>query len=82
MTLYFMDRKHGAPWIVASFFMALQAVVMWNAPFIPQLGPLFSAYAEIPLALTATLGIAAGALVGWMGWRAGSPPPKPVAAPA
>ncbi len=40
MTLYFMDRKHGAPWLVASFFMALQAVVMWNAPFIPQFGPL------------------------------------------
>lgn len=76
MTLYLMDRKNGAPWLVASFFMALQAVVMWNAPYVPQLGPLFNAYAEIPLALTASLGIGAGALAGWLGWRAGSAPTR------
>ena len=71
MTLYFMDRKHGAPWLVASCFMGLQAMVMWNAPFVPALGPLFNAYAQIPLAVTAAAGIAAGALAGWLGWRAG-----------
>lgn len=82
MSLYFMNRKHGAPWLVASFFMALQAVVMWNAPFISQLGPLFDAYAQIPLAVTATLGIATGALVGWLGWRSGGVPTRPAAAVA
>ena len=51
--------------------MALQAVVMWNAPFVPALGPLFNAYAQIPLAVTAALGIAAGAAAGWFGWQAG-----------
>jgi len=71
MTLYAMDRKHGAPWLVASGFMGLQAVVMWNAPFVPALGPLFNAYAQVPLVLTAAGGIAAGALAGWLGWRAG-----------
>ena len=71
MTLYVMDRKNGAPWLVASFFMVLQAVVMWNAPFVPALGPLFTAYAQIPLAVTAALGIAAGAAAGWFGWQAG-----------
>lgn len=72
LMLYFMDRKYGAPWLVAAFFMALQAVVMWFAPFVPGLGGFFRAYAQIPLALTATAGIAAGVLAGWLGWRAGA----------
>ena len=79
MTLYFMDRKHGAPWLVASFFMALQAAVMWFAPFVTELGPFFRTYAQIPLAMTATAGIAAGALAGWLGWRAGTIVRRPAA---
>ncbi len=71
-TLYFMDRKHGAPWLVAAFFMGLQAVVMWFAPFVPELGSLFRAYAQIPVLVTASMGISAGVLTGWMGWRAGA----------
>ena len=71
MTLYFMDRKHGAPWLVASCFMGLQAVVMWFAPSIPLLGRLFLAYSTIPLLVTALSGLAAGVLVGWLGWQAG-----------
>jgi hypothetical protein len=45
---------------------------MWIAPFAPALGPMFASYARIPLGLTASAGIGAGALVGWLGWRAGS----------
>lgn len=71
MTLYFMDRKHGAPWLVASFFMGLQAIMMWYAPFVPELGPYFIAYAQVPLAVTASAGVGAGALAAWLGWRAG-----------
>lgn len=82
MTLYFMDRKHGMPWLVASFFMALQAVVMWNAPFMPGLGGWFVAYAQIPQAVTFTAGIAAGLLAGWYGWRAGSSRAKSAATAA
>lgn len=83
LALYAMHRKHGTPWLVAAFFMALQAVVMWNAPFIPALGRLFAAYATIPLGLTASAGIAAGALIGWLGWRAGGGTRRPMArAPA
>ena len=77
MTLYFMDRKHGAPWLVASCFMGLQSFVMWFSPFVPELGPLFRAYAQIPLVVTASLGIAAGALAGWLGWRAGGAKQRP-----
>lgn len=76
MTLYFMDRKHGAPWLVASFFMALQAVTMWFAPFIPALGTFFGAYATIPPAATMTAGVALGVAAAWFGWEAGKAPTK------
>jgi len=72
LTLYFKDRKQGTPWLVAAFFMGLQAVVMWFAPFVPELGGLFRVYAQIPLVVTASAGIAAGVLAGWLGWRAGA----------
>ena len=71
LVLYAMNRKHGAPWLVAAAFMAAQAVAMWFAPSVPALGTLLTAYARLPLGLTASAGIAAGALAGWLGWRAG-----------
>lgn len=81
MTLYFMDRKHGAPWLVASFFMALQAVVMWTAPSIPIFATLFAAYTTIPEGVTLLTGVALGAAAAWFGWEAGKAK-KPRAAPA
>jgi hypothetical protein len=63
--------QNPTPWLVTAAFMAAQAVAMWFAPFVPSLGPMFAAYARIPLGLTASTGIAAGALAGWLGWRAG-----------
>lgn len=77
MSLYITDRKHGAPWLVASCFMALQALVMWNAPAVPAIGTLFVGYAQIPQAITFAAGIAAGGLAAWLGWRAGSLAPRP-----
>ncbi len=71
LILYCMDRKHGAPWLVAAFFMALQAIVMWFAPFFPELGDLFRTYAQIPLAVTMVAGVLAGVLAAWFGWRTG-----------
>ena len=85
MTLYFMDRKHGAPWLIASCFMGLQAVVMWFAPGVPLLGKLFLAYSAIPLPVAIMAGLAAGVLAGWLGWRAGGQtriPVKTASAPA
>jgi hypothetical protein len=74
MSLYAMDRKHGAPWLVASGFMALQAVVMWFAPAVPALGRSFAAYAAVPLPLMLAAGLAAALLATWAGWRAGAGP--------
>ena len=82
MTLYFMNRKHGAPWLIASAFMALQAVVTWFAPSIPVLRSAFGAYAAIPPAVTLALGILAGGVVVMLGWEAGKAPPKRAAQPA
>lgn len=77
MSLYAMDRKHGAPWLVASAFMGLQAFAMWFAPDVPLLGTVFGAYAAIPVGVTMTIGLAAGVLTAWAGWRAGRRPAAP-----
>ena len=82
MTLYFMDRKHGAPWLVASSFIGIQAVATWFAPAIPGIGPAFGAFAAIPDGVTITAGLAAGAAAGWLGWKAGSPAKRTVPLPA
>lgn len=79
IVMYLRNRMHGAPWLVAAGFVALQAVVMWFAPFVPGLGTLFGIYAQIPFAVAATCGIAAGGLAGWLGWRAGAAPSRPAA---
>jgi hypothetical protein len=79
LVLYALHRRHGTPWLVAACFIAVQAVVMWVAPFMPGLEPAFAAYATIPFGLTASAGIVAGALAGWLGWRdGGGGRPRPV----
>jgi hypothetical protein len=82
--LYFMDRKNGAPWLVVAFFLVLQAVVMWFAPDMPGLDAMFSAYSQMPPAVTIALGLLAGGLAGYLGWTGGSPraPATPKLKPA
>lgn len=80
--LWSRNRKHGAPWLIAAGFAALQGVVMWFAPFIPAITAGFAAYAAIPPAVTLALGIAAGAATVWLGWEAGKSPKRRTAAAA
>lgn len=82
LALYFRDRKHGAPWLLAAFFAGFQGAVMWSAPFAPQPGSALGLYAQIPLAVTASAGMAAGALAGWLGWKAGGANKRPAPSPA
>lgn len=85
LALYLMDRKHGAPWLVAIFFLVLQSLAMWFSPAIPGLKAVFGAYATLPQAPTLIASVAVGAAAAWLGWRAGSPevrPPGPAARPA
>jgi hypothetical protein len=79
MTLYFMDRKHGAPWLVASGFLAVQAVLTWFTPQMPFMADLFGAYATIPEAVTLVVGLALGGAAAWFGWEAGKPPARKAA---
>lgn len=78
MALYFMDRRNGAPWLVVTFFVVLQSVVMWFAPDLPGLGSAFSAYSEVPPALTVALGLLAGGVAGYLGWIGGRQTKRPV----
>jgi hypothetical protein len=77
LALWAMNRKHGAPWLIAAGFAAFQGVVMWFAPFVPAITAGFAAYAAIPPAVTLALGIAAGAATAWLGWEAGKTPARP-----
>lgn len=79
LALYFRDRKSGTPWLVAAGFCLLQAVVMWFAPFVPQLAGVTDAYTQIPLPVTASAGLVLGFLAGWLGWKAGASPTRPAA---
>lgn len=74
LVLYLMNRKHGAPWLVAMFFVLLQAVVMWFAPDIAIFNPLFAAYSAVPPALTIAIGLLLGGLAGYLGWTRGASP--------
>lgn len=75
LALYLRDRKHGAPWLVAIFFLLVQSVVMWFTPFYNDvLGPPFAAYANIPEPMTSAIGLTLGAAAGFFGWQAGKPP--------
>lgn len=76
LVMYLMHRKHGAPWLVTIFFTLFQGVVMWTAPLFPQLDGPMRALAQIPLPVTLSAALAAGALAGWLGWRAGARPRK------
>lgn len=82
LILYARKRTAGAPWLLAAGFMALQSLVMWFAPDVPALGAVLRAYATIPLGLTASAGIAGGALAGWLGWRGGGGTRRPARAAA
>lgn len=71
MTLYFRNRENGAPWLVATFFVLFQAVVMWFAPDLPIFGSFLSGYARLPVELTMAAGLLLGGLAGYLGWVKG-----------
>ncbi|MFM7348568.1 MAG: hypothetical protein ACKO01_03665 [Erythrobacter sp.] len=82
LAIWAMNRKYGAPWLVAAASMAIEAAAMWFAPDMPALGIAFAAYGRVPPAVTMMLGVAAGAAIAWAGWQAGKLRPKRAAAAA
>jgi hypothetical protein len=71
--LYFTNRKHGAPWLVAAAFIGLQAALVWVAPDTPLIGRGFAAYAAVPPGMALAIGIVAALAAMWWGWEAGKP---------
>jgi len=82
LVLWARNRKHGAPWLIAAGFTAVQGVVMWFAPFVPAIATAFGAYATIPHEVTLAFGVMAGAAAAWLGWEAGKLRSKRAAAAA
>ncbi len=80
LALYAMNRKHGAPWLIAAGFMGLQSAAMWFAPDFAPIGRVFAAYAAIPPGITLALGVIAGGAAAWFGWEAGKAPQRKAAA--
>ncbi len=76
MVLYLMNRKHGAPWLVVTFFVLLQAIVMWIAPDIESLNGFFAAYSAMPSELMIAAGLLLGASAGYFGWTRGARPDR------
>lgn len=73
LALYFRDRKHGAPWLVAAGFMTFQTVAMWTAHRWPLVDEGFVAYAGLPAPLTILSGALLAIAVTWAGWQNGKP---------
>lgn len=78
LSLYFMDRRNGAPWLVAAGFVLLQALAMWFAPGVTWLNDAFAAYGVLPPALTVTLGLLVGAGAAYLGWTGGGSGSRPL----
>lgn len=76
LLVYASNRKHGAPWLVAVFFLALQSLLVYFPAAIPGFTAFFIAYGQLPAAITLGGGLLSGALAGWLGWEHGKPPSR------
>ena len=81
LLVYASDRKHGKPWLVAVFFLAVQALVVYVPDAVPGFNRFLAAYGTLPAAVTLGGGLLAGALAGWLGWEQGKPPSRRVPTP-
>lgn len=74
IVLYFADRKHGAPWLIAAGFLIVQSLVAYYPDLIPGFRMFFAAYAQWPASATLTGALLAGVLAAGVGWIGGKPP--------
>ncbi len=82
LAMYFRDRRHGAPWLIAAGFMMFQAFAMFTAHRWPGVEEAFTVYAAIPPAVTILAGVLLAAATGWAGWQRGKKVRTPHKAPA
>lgn len=71
IAIYLTDRKHGAPWLLASGFLVVQSIVAYYPDAIPGFRSMFASYATLPPVVTLLGAVFAGAAAGWLGWQSG-----------
>lgn len=76
LVVWLRNRKHGAPWLVASGFIVAETAAMWFAPDVPALGTAFAAYGTVPPGVSLALGVVAAVAATWWGWEAGKLPSR------
>ncbi|MDZ4306282.1 hypothetical protein [Allopontixanthobacter sp.] len=82
LAMYFRDRRHGTPWLIAAGFVTFQALAMFTAQSWPGLEQAFTAYAAVPPAVTILAGVLLAAATGWAGWQRGKKVRTPQKTPA
>ncbi len=74
--LYFLAPKHGRPFLIATGFIAAQAITFETLGRIPAWAPIFGSLSKVdlPWLLTFTGVVSFG--IAWRGWTAGARPAK------
>ncbi|HET9639159.1 MAG TPA: hypothetical protein VFP12_08120 [Allosphingosinicella sp.] len=74
--LYLKAPGHGRPYLVVGGLIVLQSLLFETLGRTPDWVTLYVSLAEVPTALVASLGLAAGILAGAAGWIGGQPPAR------
>lgn len=80
LMIYLSDRENGRPWLIASGFLAGQAIAVYFAREIPGFVAAFSAIGRTPLLLALLGAVSIGSLTVWLGWRGGAVKLRPASA--
>lgn len=74
--LYLKAPGHGRPYLAVGGLIVLQSLLFETLGRTPDWVALYASLAEVPTALVASLGLAAGILAGAAGWIGGQPPAR------
>jgi hypothetical protein len=77
--LYLRAPKWGRPWLVVGGLVVAQSLVFETLGRTAAWEGLYRAIGTLPVALVATIGLAAGAAAAWVGWASGRTPARPLA---
>ncbi|HYJ84027.1 MAG TPA: hypothetical protein VEW26_14435, partial [Allosphingosinicella sp.] len=74
--LYLKAPRHGRPYLIVGGLIVLQSLLFETLGRTGSWVDLYASLAQVPTALVAGLGLAAGILAGAAGWIAGQPPAR------
>jgi hypothetical protein len=78
--LYWRAPRHGLPFLIVGGLTALQILLFETVGRMPAWEQLYTALADVPTPLVASVGLAAGVLAGAAGWIGGQRPERREAA--